>query len=434
MKRFWFLFLFLFALSCGAWAFLRTPPVHPTEECSRVFSSDIYSNYAQQLKAFIYHHPLYSQVKQAPSTSFNSSVQLLLTNLESSLETASERRAFHERFVSQLRHLASLMLSKKTQAQDKQAEQLVQDLVRWIYLQADLRAGMHRFLYVFVPPPTDDIFTFLRAAQKDLRLNPQFSSLQHESPVEDQFFQGNLPSLMSKPSTQLIRLGHPCDRPSRFFWWQSPSVYPEFLLFLQLQPSHLYVNLMKRKGMEGSSSHAIEDLEEQVPHAFVITLDKNSPFYWQSKPDYPEEWESHSFKEAFLKQMLAKKGSFFWSKHLERKAWREDLWQMLDAVHSLYFSNQASLNRQERQDFIELTYLAILDHLVQKWHPASMNITCKQGMDRGPSLMVLWLVQKQLLSNQEVGALLLAPPLLIHNRTSHASRIERFISAAKRVY
>ena len=54
-------------------------------------------------------------------------------------------------------------------------------------------------------------------------------------------------------------------------------------------------------------------------------------------------------------------------------------------------------------------------------------------MDRGPSLMTLWLFQQQAINDAELVVMLLAPPLLIHQRTSHAPRLARFISAAKRL-
>jgi hypothetical protein len=100
----------------------------------------------------------------------------------------------------------------------------------------------------------------------------------------------------------------------------------------------------------------------------------------------------------------------------------------------MIFKNSATLNRTERKDFIEITYLKILDVIKDKCKPSSMNITCRQGMDRGPSLMVLWMLKKGVLDDPKVAAnLLLTPPLLIRNRSSHRSRIEKLISTAKRL-
>lgn len=430
LKKFAFL-CFVTIFLGGLWSVLQSK-TYPVEESSRLFSSDIYANYNQQLKTFISQHPFSELIKHAPPTTFNTAVQKLLTDLEKPVNTASERRSTHEAFVFHLRQLASMIIAKKTLPEDAQAQQFVENLVHWVYLEADLRADTQQFLYQHLTPPENDLLAYLPIAQEQLHANPQFDGIKHESAVEDQLFQGNLPSILSLQETQLIRVGQPCDSPSRLFFWLSPTVYPEFLLFLELQPSHLYVNLMKRKGMEGPFSRTLEALEEQIPHVFVVSLDKNSSFYWQSAPDYPEDWDRQSFKKAFLNQLLAKKGNYFWTKHLNLNVWREELSQMIEMTDRIYFNKQ-TLNRQERQDFIELTYLAILDELVQKLHPASMNITCKQCMDRGPSLAILWMFQKKSMNNQELAALLLAPPLLIHNRSSHVLRIARFVSAAQRI-
>jgi hypothetical protein len=483
-----FLFCLVATISIGLWVQLK-PKTHPIEENSRLFSSDIYTRYTEQLKAFISRQEPSELLKQGPATPFNLgsavkndkamqsfdseslsiesdhfqkvkapsikssygakdcidlffptaesrfnlAVQKLLINLENPLDTPSARRSYHESFVVQLRQLASMILSKKTLPEDVPTQQFVENLIRWIYLEADLKADTKHYLSHYLNPFRDDFYSYLTLEQQHLHNDPQFHGVQHESSIEDQLLQGNLPSILSSQNTQLIRVGQPCDSPSRLFFWQSPSVYPEFLLFLKLQPSHLYVNLMKRKGMEGPYSHSIEALEEQVPNLFVVSLDKNSPFYWQSESDYPEKWDSQQFKKAFLNQLLVKNGTYFWTKHLNPIEWQKELHHMIEKIDQLYFNHQISLNREERQDFIELTYLAILDALVEKLHPASMNITCKQCMDRGPSLAVLWMFQKKQWQNQELVALLLGPPIIIHNRSSHVLRIARFVSAAKRI-
>jgi hypothetical protein len=183
--------------------------------------------------------------------------------------------------------------------------------------------------------------------------------------------------------------------------------------------------------MEASLTHSLEALESQCDNLYFVTLDKNSSFYKQEKEKYPDQWESASFKEAFLTHMFS--DNYFWSKHLNLPIWKEELREIVNQEHQSLFQNAEMLDRKEREDLIEISYLEILNHLVDKWHPSSMNITCRQGMDRGPSLMVLWMLQKGMMSKSEIAALLLAPPLMHHNRASHASKVERFISAAQRL-
>jgi hypothetical protein len=64
--------------------------------------------------------------------------------------------------------------------------------------------------------------------------------------------------------------------------------------------------------------------------------------------------------------------------------------------------------------------------------PETMNITCRQGIDRGPSFSALWLYKNGVFNLDQATVHLFVPPLLFHNRAPHASRIERFVSASKR--
>jgi hypothetical protein len=428
-------FLFLSSLiGIGLWIFFK-PTSYPIEECKTLFASSIYSNYRIQLQSFVRQHVLYEEVRSSPPTAFNLSVKNLLEEINRTTETESAHRLSHEMFVTQLRKL-TLDIEGRKEQEEKASLNLFRDIIGWMFLQADLKPSLSEFLFQHLPPPKENLFTYLPMAQSALRGNPHFNGIKHESLMEDQLLQGNLPyviATLGKSPTKLIRIGQPFDRPSRLFFWQKPLVYPEFFLFLNLQHSHFYVNLMKRKGMEGPFSQSIEALEKQISQLYVVTLDKNSSFYWQSSNEYPESWESQSFKKFFINQMLDRKGNYYWSLHLPLGLWEKELEEILHVVHQHFFGGKDNLDRQERQDFIELTYLSILDSLVQKWQPASMNVTCKQGMDRGPSLAMLWMFQKKQLDEKVIASQLLAPPLIIHNRASHASRIERFVSAAKRI-
>lgn len=406
---------------------------YPTEECENIFTSGVYPEYQRQLTVFIKQHPLYEQVKAGNTTTFNNTMKSFVEDLEKN-ENIPDLRTYHVSWVQKLRALIELSGSERDDEKDSHA--LMEDVVRWIFLDADLQAPIEEFFYTYASPLKGDIFTFLQEARNQLRANTRFDGMQHPSSEEDNFLHGNLPFLLfatsELPSTRIIRMGHPAGN---FTGWinsvASPKIHPEFLLFLWLQPSHLYVNLMKRMGMESAGSQAIEELEKQFPNLYVITLDKNSPFYWQDRKHYPEVMGSAAFQDLFFEQMTEENGNYYWSDRLDPLNWTQELKNIMAGVHRDYFANQAELSMTERQDFIELTYLALLDTLTAKWQPASMNISCRQGMDRGPSLAVLWMLQKNQLDEKAIGPLLLGPPLLIHNRASHASRIERFSSAAK---
>lgn len=430
--------LIILCLLAGLGWLALTPPRYPIEEGKNIFETNIYRRYREQMKSFFQESPYYFGSKFSSKTKFNLKMKKLIQEIERPVSSPQEQRASHEAFVNQLRELASSFFLQKASEEELSSKMFFESMIRWIFLSADLTPDMQSFLFHHIAPPQDNLFPYLRRAQKVFQSNPKFNGTEREADYEDPFLHGNLPSnvawLNNDSRTQVIRLGKPIYQFSRsFWWWTSPEVCPEFLLFLQLQPSHLYVNLMKRRGIEWKSTKCLESLERKVQNLFVITLDKDSSFYWQREKGSSEIMESERFKKEFLDNMMSHKGNFFWSKHLNPSAWRRELHGILDHVHHHHFAHEPVLNRRERQDFIELCYLAILDVLVDKWSPASMNITCRQGMDRGPSLMVLWLMQKSLLDKDEVAALILAPPLVTRNRSSHAPRIERFISAGARL-
>ena len=426
MKRFFLIFLLLTALILFCKA---TPSLfYKKKEGEQVFKTDYYLFYGQQLRSFCHHHPHYIAFKQNSS---KNAVDLA-AQIEAPLSLSfSQRRLQHETFVLSLRALLQ-DFSLKGKAQTNEAV-FLQDLVNWLYLVADLKeATYHCFKQqLFSEAPCKKS---IRKTLQQLQGEKCFVS-KHLKPSDDQFLNGNLPFFLFRlPNlwqTQVIRMGYPLPTSSKFnFSGKQPLPYPEFATFLQQQP-HLYVNLMRRQGKEKTASLALEQLEKIYPLLSVVTLDKNSAFYLQENSKKPMKVEV--FKTLFLQQMLKKEGSYFWSSKLHKQVWDQTLKKILDLVHQRYFESNKALSQKERLNFIELTYLEILEHLADQLQVASMNITCRQCMDRGPSLYVLWMCKRGLLNQEQVKALLLCPPLLLHSRPSHRAKVNRFVQALKQV-
>lgn len=316
-------------------------------------------------------------------------------------------------------------IKKMRQVRDPEA-------IRKMFTGADLAKGYQQFLFKYVPPYEEgDYFIYLQNSLSSLRSGKHFKKSKTTF-SDDSFAEGNLPFLQfTLPGkTQVIRMGLPIvERPYLQNLILTPPLNPEFVAFIRMQKRHLYVNLMKREGSEAPNSLAIESLEKREPTFSAVTLDKNSDFYWQ-QGEFPSE--SKAFKQEFYNKMVDPKGTYYWS--LQLTDWNRELKAILDKVHQKYFNQKLELSKQERQDFIELSYLEILDRLVAFLQPDSMNITCKHAIDRGPSLAVLWQLKLGLANENEAAALLLAPPLLMHNRTGHEPRLERFTSAASFFY
>ncbi len=403
------------------------------EESENVFASPTYANYQRQLLNFLQGHPLYLSIKHKGTTPFHLQMAQLINSIEQPLgDDAQQQRAYHERWVEELRKTISFTSFQL--AENRDVHQFLQDLVQWIFLKVDLHGAFNSFFYSIAPQwQEENFFSYIQDTLRLLKKNPELVSPPNDPSHEDHFLHGNLPSLLfSLPPTNVIRIANPLGDFSRIgIWpWYPLQIHPEFLLFLKTQPSHLYVNLMKRHGEEKYASYTLESLEQAFPKLYVVTLDKDSPFYWQKSLEEPIP--STLFKEQFLTHLFAENSSFFWSSHLDIPSWKQELNHLIQTIHNRYFPSFQTFNREERLDFIELTYLEILNTLVHKWHPASMNITCRYNIDRGPSLSILWMLQKTQTQRPEIASELLAPPLLIDNRPSHSARISRFTSAARR--
>lgn len=260
-----------------------------------------------------------------------------------------------------------------------------------------------------------------------LKQNPSFSSIHHAAPSEDQLLYANLPSHMATvKKTKIIRMAQPiCQNGGIWKWMSSPSPSPEFIRFVNSQSGHLYVNLMKRHGIEGRLTQALEGSEKEHSTLYVLTLDKDSSFYTQQSDE--GSIDTNLFLDQFTAALSGKQ--FYFTQKIEKPDFRE----ILATVQQHYFPSHSTLSKQERQDFIELSYLALIDHYVDKITPSTMNISCKQAIDRGPSLAVLWLIHQRAVDDEEAIVYLLAPPLLFHNRPSHTARLLRFQSALDRL-
>lgn len=297
-----------------------------------------------------------------------------------------------------------------------------------LYIAKDINSAWRNYLSEVTKTRIDSIDQ-LPALQQEFKKDPRFTSLHHPADFEDQMLAANLPSWIADYNgTSVIRMAQPvCGNNG---WRAMASVLyvaPEFRQFLRAQKSHLYVNLMKRKGNEGLFSQKIELLEKDLPNVYVVTIDRNSKFYNQDDVDSVEK---SIFKKAFLEHMQGP--DYYWSGKLGEE-WTRQLQNVLQMVDESYFSDRPVLSSADRRKFIELSHLAILDALQAKIKPESMNITCRQAIDRGPSLTALWLYKNGVFNLEQATVHLFVPPLLFHNRAPHAARIERFVSAFNQI-
>lgn len=424
LKRY---FLISFLLILPILLFLGQYQPITSHECDNVFSSKIYFDFKNQLAAF-----MENEKKMHPTN--NEEIVSFIDDISVTSETL-EMRNFHEGFVKNLR----------SNIQDSPLP-FFNRLNHWLFTDISLLPAMRQFLFSKFPIPkykndySSVVLDFYTTISKDETFSypfiPSFS--------EDGFFHGNLPSylftLENESKTKVLRMAT-CAKDTFFihdlFLPPSKKVTEEFHQYVSsLRPlSHLYINLMKRKGKESRKTKCLEIYESNEPGLILITLDKDSSFYLQNDA-FEFLNDAKEFKKVFLENLFKRNGNYFWSKKIEEKIWREECKNLLDKVHNDYFSTKEFLTVVERKDFIELSYLAMINSLLKQFKPSYLNISCKHSMDRGPSLTALLYVDHILAKGKKLEdfhenllAMLFAPPLLIHNRKSHNARIKRFTSA-----
>lgn len=223
------------------------------------------------------------------------------------------------------------------------------------------------------------------------------------------------------------------------------SAGQQFNLFLDAYSregkKHLYINLMKRKmpnENESIRSQVIETLEADYPGVLnVVSLDRNSTFYFQSYP-YLNLTPSDTFKNQF-KEHLKNDQFYYWSKNVDVQALHTEIDAIIEHIHLTFFRSAESLSLDKRQAFIELAYCMIIDTLIAKVEPDSCNFSCKSCIDRGgitnATMYLYYLIKKQGTIKPEqfnyLQYLTLLPALLVGNRQIQSNYFQRLMTFAK---
>jgi hypothetical protein len=211
--------------------------------------------------------------------------------------------------------------------------------------------------------------------------------------------------------------------------WRS-KVAPEFKGFLKNGQRHLYVNLMWscQNNNEHKRSNALSALQPEFDNFKFVSLDKDTYFYHQIK-QYASDTSANHFKTTFLDLMDAQ-DNFRFPDDIDVHA---EFSTILNGVHAEFFQNKEHLTQQERKDFIELSYSAIIEYLSTKYNIDTMNVSCKSSVDRGASQMAMLHAyhnrhNKQSIDKKLITILTFAPSIGAKNRAMLKDRFVRMKS------
>lgn len=233
---------------------------------------------------------------------------------------------------------------------------------------------------------------------------------------------------------KMVRMGSP----TKESWGKRPEVIEEFKGFLlQLKKenkSHLYINKQRTWGSEGLRSHAICKLENEFDNFFCVSIPSDGAFYLQSAL-YEKMENAKEFKDLFYGMLIGKKAEGYF--HIPKK-WVADeeflggLKQVLNFVHEYFFKNKELLSVQERRFFIDHFYTQLILYCLQYKNIQSINITCRDGIDRAgcEQAKLLYFLQLSLGIEDEIESkiqrqfLVHIPPYLAKNRPMVKERRE----------
>lgn len=400
------------------------------KEYERFFSPLLFIPYRDQLRGCVN-----DALLQNPQLVENPQVRNFLALTDEIVPAhPKSHREWHHRWLKQLR---AIMASSRTDV-----EQLVDRICLWMYCEPDFFDVFASVLDLEFHLEADSEHALLpdllekswkKIAKKDSVSGYKKAKVDDEdNHFWDPHLGGMLPTrLFAVGPTHLIytpRIAHVHD--------DQIAITPEFLRYLKAlkadNKSHLYINLMNRNDKrEKAFSRKIENLENRESAFHAITLDFNSPFYKQRHTNLSD---AAAFKLAFFQHLFesCEESSFYWTKALTLPKWKKECRQILNAVHTRYFQDKGSLNTSERRAFIDLTYITIIRTLCKQHGFDHANISCKHSMDRAPQLIALLFADDAILSGnwsknkaQKFLSIVLAPPLLSHNRAALQRHIER---------
>ncbi len=221
------------------------------------------------------------------------------------------------------------------------------------------------------------------------------------------------------------------------------SLVKEFIGFLRSyaedKKTHLLINLQDRTSWrERGRSLALERLEHQAEfHAsfFVVGFSKDSDFY-QQKQEYRDLKEASSFIDIFVKQLENPEEFGFYISSKIASYLLPFAKKLFRKIHEHFFSGKKELERQERQDFIEIAYQFLFCKILEEEKVDSLSFTCKDALDVGQAEAFLFFAFLECLQGESLEThtetthlLLYAASLMIRERGIDSERLHRALSS-----
>lgn len=265
----------------------------------------------------------------------------------------------------------------------------------------------------------------------------------------DSIVQGNIPEMLYKVNWDgndynLIKV----PSPTRQAVINKAAVTDEFKAFLASYHSdkmkHLLINLQDRTSWKDQSRCSVLEHLQQIPFygdAIVVTTSPIDTVFYHQLPPYHHLHYTDSFLEKFHENMHSEESGYYLPETLNQNVNDGFEESCLKAVHELFFEKKASLNREQRIQFMMLFDLFFHLKSLEIVSPHTFSFSCKDALDIGASRGALLFIFCKLL-NQEVmteadteylNLILYGPALLIRERVILPESFNRLVNTIKAI-
>lgn len=234
-------------------------------------------------------------------------------------------------------------------------------------------------------------------------------------------------------SLRVLRMG--CPVISSFGKMKVDPLFKTYINLLEKNnQKHLYISLLNRqkKGWELKASELLNEEAKNHPSLTCIHLPMDGSFFNQL--DQGQVF-AKSFINHFEKCLLENQEGFLIPEHLKTQSFKEEIKTLFQTLLSTYFENKECLMQHERQNFIDLFYAHFAALMINAENYASVNWTCRHGIDRAMSALSIFqtFCEKKERGYEDTLYLSHWPSLVFYSRPPIVSRSVRAFSAHQKI-
>ena len=212
----------------------------------------------------------------------------------------------------------------------------------------------------------------------------------------------------------------------------------------EVEKKHLLINLQDRTvWKEHPRAKFLESLPKQgdyYKNIDVVTLCKESDFYYQTGAYKDLSSIAHFFKQMVL-QLHSPETGFYFPNWISEKIFNGFVEKLIQQIHRFFFDSKSKLDQKERQDFIEIFYQFLTLKLLEICSCDSFSFTCKDGLDTGSTAMCSFYAFIKVLAGKKLSkedmekmqAMLFAFPIIVRERNIKVQHFNRMTQCQERI-